>query len=61
MNGRKAIFVEKKTLKPRQKKALAEAGYLVLEVADITKIKIAEPVSIEPVSDENKDDGFRLP
>ena len=61
MNGRKVIFMEKKALKPRQIKALTEAGYLVLLVPDVTKIKIAEPAPIEPVNDEDEDDGFQLP
>lgn len=49
------IVAERKQLKPRQKRELQASGIIVLEVDDISKIKIA--------SDDKEhfeDDGFNL-
>lgn len=56
--GSNVIFYEKGNLKPRQRVTLQEAGYIVLKVDNVDKIKITEPL-IAPVI-EDEDDGFNL-
>jgi predicted DNA-binding antitoxin AbrB/MazE fold protein len=52
------IFYEKGILKPRQIAILQEAGYIVLKVDDVNKVKISAPLNTIVIEDE--DDGFNL-
>ena len=57
MTKSNVIFYEQGTLKPKQRATLEDAGYIVMKVDNVEKIKITEPL-IDPAMDE--DEGFQI-